>query len=108
MSTIDSVELILVATNQCRFVPYIPLTLQHISAAAGIGERIRCVVMEMLKGKRCAGEVCWASSRHVSGMQNSGALCSREEQQLWSGGLTTPRVGLKPIPVLTPDGCVDR
>ena len=45
LSTIDSVELIFVATNQCRFVPYIPLTLQHISAAAGIGERIRCVVI---------------------------------------------------------------
>ena len=32
----------------------------------------------------------------------------RGEQQLWGGGRTTPRLGLKPIPVPTPDGCVDR
>ena len=27
---------------------------------------------------------------------------------LWSGSRTAPRLGLKPIPVPTPDGCVDR
>ena len=35
------------------------------------------------------------------------AQCGRGEQHLWGGGRTTPRFGLKPIPVLTPDGCVD-
>ena len=32
-------------------------------------------------------------------MQNSSAQCGRGEQQLWGGGRTTPRLGLKPIPV---------
>ena len=41
-------------------------------------------------------------------MQNSSAQCGRGEQQLWGGGRTTPRLGLKPIPVPTPDGGVDR
>ena len=27
------------------------------------------------------------------------AQCGRGEQQLWGGGRTTPRLGLKPIPV---------
>ena len=55
--------------------------------------------------KKCVGLVqdmyqgCKTVVRRVAGI---------EEPQLWSGGLTTPRVGLKPIPVLTPDGCVDR
>ena len=35
-------------------------------------------------------------------MQNSSARCGRGEQQLWSGGRTAPRLGLKPIPVPTP------
>ena len=48
------------------------------------------------------------SSIHISGMQNSSAQCGRGEQQLWGGGRTTPRLGLKPVPVTTPDGCVDR
>ena len=39
-------------------------------------------------------------------MQNSNAQCGRGEQQLWGGGRATPRFGLKPIPVLTPDGCL--
>ena len=42
------------------------------------------------------------------GMQNSSAHCGRGEQQLWGGGRTTRRLALKPIPVPTPDGCVDR
>ena len=37
-------------------------------------------------------------------MQNSSAQSGRGEQQLWGGGRTTPRLGLKPIPVPTPDG----
>ena len=28
-------------------------------------------------------------------------------QQLWGGGRTAPRLGLKSIPVPTPDGCVN-
>ena len=64
--------------------------------------------MEILKGTKCSGKVHYASSRHVLGMQNSSAQCGRGEQQLWCGGRTTPGFGLKPISVLTPDGCVDR
>ena len=41
-------------------------------------------------------------------MQNSSAQCGRGEQQLLGVGHTTPRLGLKSIPVLTPDVCVDR
>ena len=63
--------------------------------------------MEILKGTKCAGEVHQTDSRHVPGMQNSSAQCGRGEQQLWGGDRTTPRFGLKPIPVLTTDGCVD-
>ena len=64
--------------------------------------------MEMLKGTKCAGKVHYTSLRHVPGMQNNSAQCGRGEQQLWGGGRTTPMFGLKPIPVPTPDGCVDR
>ena len=42
------------------------------------------------------------------GMQNSSAQCGWGEQQLRGGSRTTPRLGLKPISVPTPDGCVDR
>ena len=42
-------------------------------------------------------------------MSNSSAQCGRGEQQLWGGGRTAPtsRLGLQPIHVPTPDGCVD-
>ena len=64
--------------------------------------------MEMVKGTKCAGKVHQTSSRHVPGMQNSSAQSGRGKQQLLGAGRTTPRLGLKPIPVHTPDGCVDR
>ena len=42
------------------------------------------------------------------GIQKSSAQCGRGEQQLWGGGRTTPTLGLQPIAVSTPGGCVDR
>ena len=64
--------------------------------------------MEILKRTKCAGKVHYASSRYVLGMQNSSAQCGRGEQHaalVWRSDYT--RVRLKPISVLTPDGCVD-
>ena len=60
--------------------------------------------MEMLMGTKCAGRVHWANSGHVPGMQNSSTPC-REQQEV---GLHKAMLYLKPIPVPTPDGCVDR
>ena len=43
---------------------------------------------------------------NAPGVQNNSVQCGRGEQQLWGGGRTTPRLGLKPIHVPTPRGCV--
>ena len=42
------------------------------------------------------------------GCKNNSAQCGRGEQLLWGEGRATARLGLKPTPVPTTDGCVDR
>ena len=56
--------------------------------------------MEILKRTKCAGKVHYANSRYVLGMQPR-----RATALIWRSDYT--RVRLKPISVLTPDGCVD-
>ena len=78
--------------------------------------RVTCIDLEKAYDSIPREEI-WRSSRErnvpekyirlIQDMYQGCKTVVRSEQQLWGGGRTTPRFGLKPIPVFTPDGCVD-